>query len=262
MSWVGRYINLERSTDRRAKIEERLISLGLSYKRFNAHGGCGGKLKPSEVGVWSSHLGVLKEFDGERPLHVIEDDIIFANDFITILDDLLPELSKYDLIFTETYIPPDPVFYAAYANWYRLPPVVLNLHQVEDLVSSIAGATSYLVNPLSVFKLYTVLSRGYRDGNPTVPFDHYLGHRARAGDLKVGCIFPFITSLDLGEMKTSTVREFTRTDLAQTIARYSFFVDADLDRCQEMVTGMIGRVDQRRSLLSSILRAVVEVYPS
>ncbi len=86
MKYSGFYINLDRSADRRIALEKQLRQNGLDnhYTRFTASNGNSlnfphSHLKEGEVGCFTSHYQLLKENQHHaRPLHIIEDDVLFA----------------------------------------------------------------------------------------------------------------------------------------------------------------------------------------
>jgi len=112
-------INLERATARRAKMEQRLAELGLSYEVFSAVDGraeaaaladtidqqafernTGGALLPGKIGVYHSHLRVWdKLIASNAPAALIlEDDVVFHDDFLTGLDHALRAADHWDII--------------------------------------------------------------------------------------------------------------------------------------------------------------------
>ncbi len=127
-NYRGLYINLDRSTDRRARLEANLADLGIfdRYVRFGAVEGASlpaplGTLTPGEAGCFASHLEVLNRHRGvHEPLHILEDDVILAPQFDASIRRLLSQgvLDRSDLVFTETFVRPDPWSLRAYKAFY------------------------------------------------------------------------------------------------------------------------------------------------
>ena len=112
-------INLDRATDRWAQMEPRLAALGLPVTRFAAIDGhaeherisaaldaqgfrakMGRDALPTEVGCYLSHLGVWEAFleSGKPVALVLEDDVVFHDDFLPALDAALAEVAQWDML--------------------------------------------------------------------------------------------------------------------------------------------------------------------
>ena len=112
-------INLERSVDRREKMQARLAALGLDYQIFPAVDGrqewqrlagqldvatfqrnVGRDVLPGEIGCYHSHIGVWREFlaGGEEVLLVLEDDVVFGEDFIAALREAMRVREHWDFL--------------------------------------------------------------------------------------------------------------------------------------------------------------------
>ena len=97
-----RFINLDRDTQRRAHMERTLEYMGVAYERFTAvdanhlspeqeayyHASQRTHLGAGEIAALLSHISVWKLIaDGDTDLGlVLEDDVIFADDFARFLD--------------------------------------------------------------------------------------------------------------------------------------------------------------------------------
>jgi glycosyl transferase family 25 len=94
------YINLNKRTDRREKIEKELNDFGLSYERFDAIETRGFGI----LGCGLSHLGVLKlakERNYENIL-ILEDDftfLVFKEEFYSKINDFFNLKIDYDVCF-------------------------------------------------------------------------------------------------------------------------------------------------------------------
>ena len=112
----GIFINLDRSTERRAHIEEQLEKLNLRdrYSRFPAIDAeqLGDRARPirrEEEACFRSHheaLIVARQFG--CPVHIIEDDTVFAQQFEAIVWMASGLFSQYDIVFTDTFVTWDP----------------------------------------------------------------------------------------------------------------------------------------------------------
>ena len=112
-------INLDRATDRWAQMEPRLATLGLPVKRFAAIDGraapervmqaldaaafranMGREALPAEVGCYLSHLGVWEALlnSGKPVALVLEDDVMFHDDFLPALDAALAAVAHWDML--------------------------------------------------------------------------------------------------------------------------------------------------------------------
>ena len=112
-------INLCRDTTRRSRMDEQLRRFGLDYMLFPAIDGraeeerlsirvdaqaysrnMGVPLLPGKMGVYASHVAVWEalhasEFDAGL---ILEDDVVFHDDFVQALDTALAAASNWDLV--------------------------------------------------------------------------------------------------------------------------------------------------------------------
>lgn len=112
-------INLDRATARWAEMAPRLEGLGLQVMRFAAIDGradperirdaldaaafranMGRDALPAEVGCYLSHLAVWKQFleTGKPVALVLEDDVVFHDDFLPALDAALGAVAQWDML--------------------------------------------------------------------------------------------------------------------------------------------------------------------
>lgn len=112
-------ISLERATERRANMQQRLAEIGLRYQIFDAVDGranaqdleatvdraafernTGGTLLPGKMGVYQSHLQVWNRLiASDAPIGLIlEDDVVFHDDFCHAVDVALSAQDHWDLI--------------------------------------------------------------------------------------------------------------------------------------------------------------------
>lgn len=112
-------INLPRDVDRRARMEAQLKALGLEARLFPAIDGraeegrlmqradaqayarnMGAPLLPGKLGVYASHLAVWEELlaSPHRAALILEDDVVFHDDFLQALDTALASADLWDLV--------------------------------------------------------------------------------------------------------------------------------------------------------------------
>ncbi|HWG78656.1 MAG TPA: glycosyltransferase family 25 protein [Stellaceae bacterium] len=278
MSYTGFYINLDRSADRRAQIEAQLAKHKLehAYARFKAADGNAldlpnPHLKTGEMGCFTSHYLVMKKnLDSPKHLHIVEDDVIFSSRAEEVIRATIDNggIDGYDLVFTDTYIPINVDAFRLYKELYdrsvvRDPAgaIVNAAFSVIDLSGRLFATTSsYLVNAKSIRKLYNVYTKEITN-SPRVPIDLLIRNKAAQGIIKVGCIFPFVTSIRLnGDLDTTIAgragigRYDKLTVLAGDIARHSFFIDGDIAKCRDYAGKLLPPDgDAHRALLTSLL---------
>lgn len=112
-------INLPRSTDRRVRMEQRLAALGLDYELLPAVDGraqweqllpsvdlasfqrhAGGDVLPGEIGCYHSHLQAWQRLvaSDAQVLLVLEDDMVFHDDFMNALRIALRGRAHWDML--------------------------------------------------------------------------------------------------------------------------------------------------------------------
>jgi GR25 family glycosyltransferase involved in LPS biosynthesis len=252
MNYVGSYINLDRRTDRRAEIEAELTHFGLlpHYRRFSAVEGNGLNLSnpfltSGEMGCFSSHYLLLKESLGlDRHLHVIEDDVVFSFATAEVINTLIEQnlFAGCDIVYTDVFVPIVDSAYKAYKKFYdsavtrdengRLS---VKSYSVAALKGLPFGSTSsYMVNKDSIQKLHDLYAQQIVN-EPSASNDLFIRALNEAGLIKVGCIFPFVTSVRLDHIiATDIERNYHKASaLAAHLGRYSFFIGADFDKARE-----------------------------
>jgi GR25 family glycosyltransferase involved in LPS biosynthesis len=273
--WDGFFINLDRSVDRRNHMEEQLRAGSLGhYRRFSGSDGrlirTSSKRAPGEVGTYLSHLNLLRiAANGDRPIHVLEDDVIVSGLTADAISAVIANrvLEQFDLLFLETYVGRDVQHVRRWRAVFdevrhRAWPVrTADQLRVMDITSSyLFGTTSYLAQPSGMKRVVAVLDEEWRRG-PTIPLDRVMQAAARAGRLRIGCLFPFVTSLDLHLNSLSEAKRAERTDdiLVQSLLRYSFYVNADIDgvarpAISKLMAARFGETDSVTELHADVLR--------
>ena len=209
--YVGRYINLERSPERRRDVEALLARLGLAdrYERFLGVDGRTapprpGIAHPGELGCYLSHLGVITEaIAGERWLHVLEDDATmsrFAAPVIQAICDS-PDFARYDVVFTNTRLALDVGTAVQLRATFDANVTTAATGEVTAVHSTtlipLAGrsftlTTSYLLNPRSMARTAALLSH-HLENEPFEPVDQVFCKLSRSGQLSMAFTAPFLT---------------------------------------------------------------------
>ncbi|MDX2027822.1 MAG: glycosyltransferase family 25 protein [Alphaproteobacteria bacterium] len=275
MGYTGFYINLDRSTVRRAEIEAELSRYGLSghYQRFVAAEGNPqsfpnpAKLKEGEMGCFRSHYLLLKaNVNSSKPLHVVEDDAVFSQFTGDALRAVIAEgnLNHYDIVYTDLFIPTSNVLYRELKKAYDKNIVRDATGRVTQAYFSVmdmkgqkfASTASFLVNPQAIGKLHHLYEAELVKG-PTLPIDLYICQKAAEGVLKVGCVFPYVTSIKVALESDTTIRGSNPqlSEFAANLVRRSFFIEADLQDCLEQARKFLPLPpeDQQLQLLTHIL---------
>lgn len=112
-------INMDRSTQRRDQMEHRLKALGLAYSRLSAVDGkaqwgdlcqtvdiaafernVGRDVMQGEIGCYHSHLRAWQTLlDSDcQTLLVLEDDVVFGDDFLEALGEALQHRRSWDIL--------------------------------------------------------------------------------------------------------------------------------------------------------------------
>jgi glycosyl transferase, family 25 len=200
-------INLDRSTARRATMEARLAALGLPYTRFAGIDGraewdrlvagvdlpafrrnVGREVLPGEIGCYASHLGVwqaLLDSPHEVAL-VLEDDVVFHDDFLPALDLVLAARDRWDMVKLNVIRAKQPVLR------HRLGPYRLNA-----CLGAFTGMGAYLVTRDFARAQMPALHPVRR------PVDHALDHFDARTFRHYG-LEPFPSHVDDGNQSTIT----------------------------------------------------------
>jgi hypothetical protein len=242
MAYVGYYINLDRSADRRDVMDAQLARLHLTerYRRFAAVDGnliglTSTKLTAGELGCFTSHYQLLQQNrDSAVHLHVIEDDVVLAGCAAQVVDQIVTSatIDDHDVLFTDMALPVDFKFYREarirYERQIRRPGNGTAPTIQFNFFPYIACTASYLVNRRSIGLICDILGHELERG-ASDPIDVVLRGKVAEGKLRAKCLFPFITSVLPGKFANTVVRgaRDQLSDLAVDLVRHSFFVDCD-----------------------------------
>ena len=156
-------INLPRSTDRRLRMEQRLEALGLAYELLPAVDGraqweqllptvdmtafqrhTGGDVLPGEIGCYHSHLQAWQRLlaSDADVLLVLEDDMVFHDDFLPALRTALRGRAHWDLLKLAKIRAKQPVCQG-----------LLGAYHLNACVGAFTGFGAYLIQRDAVHRL-------------------------------------------------------------------------------------------------------------
>lgn len=276
MNYHGLYINLDKSTDRRIEVESEFgeYNLGAIYRRINAvEGNPSGIASPlknhNEIGCFLSHVAALKEgMKTAGHLHIIEDDTIFTGCTQSTIEGMITSgvVNDYDILFTDIALPLNNDTYRRFKSLYDQAVkrdadgnIISTAFQVLDLKDeNYTAASSYIVSQNAFRKLEALYDAEIAAG-VRVPVDDFLKLQGKVGALKIGCVFPFITSMRVEHTIDSTIRkkpDSNRKFTAANIGRYSFFIGCDWNECERLMQAHIAKPntnDKHTELLGKLL---------
>jgi GR25 family glycosyltransferase involved in LPS biosynthesis len=243
MPHAGYYINLDRSTARRAFMERQLRDLrpAAPYTRFPAADGNPYRfpnptLTDAQIGCFTSHYMLLRtHLDRTDYAHILEDDALLAHRTVQFVEQIIASgmLEELDILFTSAYLPQDFGSFQSARSAFRT-----RIVRAEDGTAAgvqfmtlpyFASTTSYLVNPKSVRAIHDILGRELARGVGR-PIDLFIRDEAEKGNLRVRCLFPFISSVMPVEFASTIDQDDDkrRWTCVMDLLRHSFFVECDL----------------------------------
>jgi GR25 family glycosyltransferase involved in LPS biosynthesis len=274
-SFVGRYINLDRSIDRRAALEQRLGAAGCAdrYSRFAGIDGSAAPrgaspLSPGALGCFLSHAEVILEHAENQPdqhLHILEDDAVLSARTVPILDQIIESpMAAYDILFTDISINFNLILQlSAMKTWRasgmadapadggpRTPHSVLYL----DLNGQLFGAaSSYLVSRRALPRLAAILRAEIAAG-PRLPIDMFYVELLNTDVLRGACAMPFLTSIRPPDECETTINDgMSDMDTISYLSRAPFSIDRD-DAAIERLTAALEQNATGDTLTESMLR--------
>lgn len=220
-------INLDRAEKRRAEMQERLSALGLPYTLFRAVDGkvqeaslehtvdriayernTGTKLLPGKIGCYHSHMQVWKELlnSTHEVALILEDDVVFHNDFLTSVDVALSTMKDWDIIRFNCVMA-------------KIPVTVRNLgpYKLNAYYGPFTGNGAYLIKRALAEKLLPNLLPMTR------PFDHELNRFFLHNYLQMG-LEPWSSHID--DQGISTITGLRNGDVKklQLLKRFPYFL--------------------------------------
>lgn len=278
--YTGLYINLDRSPDRRREIEGELekYNLAKSYERFEAVDGAreaapNSKLKPGETGCFLSHYRALLQAKASgKGVHLLEDDVILSDQVGPTAKLILGSriFNQYDIIFTDTFLHPNLQELRAYRQIFdtlipddKNPPKTIEFKIFNLKGRAMATTPSYFVGASSIDRVLAVFKQEI-DAGLSLPLDIFMRKCVEEGRLRIGSLFPFITSVRLEHILDTTIAERDKQEtnpsvLLLALMRYSFFVGRDLKGYAEPILERIiaplagGKADPHRAFLLKTL---------
>lgn len=240
----GCYINLERSTDRRAAMETQLQRLGLTGVRRHAAIDAqtlisgDAAITPGERACFLSHTEAIARANPGEALLVLEDDAQLSEALPAVLrSGALAQLEAEgcDIAFLEC----QPVTSTQHllSLWQslqkRLPPqgngaprhALTGIDFLDARTLYNWGAVAYLVTPKGLRVLPALLQEALANG-PSQPYDLTLGGFLRDGRLQGTVLSPFLATPALGSHADSTLgspSESAAHDVLGSALRRLFF---------------------------------------
>lgn len=227
-------INLDRAEKRRADMQARLAALALPYTQFRAVDGkaeaaalehtvdraayernTGSHLLPGKIGCYHSHMRVWQELvTSDYPVALIlEDDVVFHDDFLTSVDAALSVMDQWDTIRFNCVRAKIPVTQS------RVGPYKLNAY-----IGPFTGNGAYLIKRETAARLLPNLLPMQR------PFDREL-NRFFVHNFRQRGLEPWSSHID--DDGTSTITGVQNSDLRKKsmihripskLQKYSFYV--------------------------------------
>ena len=225
MPFIGRYINMDASTDRRAAMEAQFERLGFAgrYSRFagidgRALDGSRSRLSPGELGCYMSHYQCIRDADApDHHLHILEDDVVFAPQTAQLLERVIEDAAPLcDMLFTDIFVPLDMIAIYDLMGHYRSAGMVpLREAPPESRMPAyimypplrtvkFGGATSYIIKQGSRAKVLALLEAEIAQG-PNQPIDMMYRVMANEGLIDARCTIPFLTSIEADSICDSTI---------------------------------------------------------
>ena len=219
-------------------------------------------MRPGEYGCFRSHHDLLggPTPDG-RFIHVLEDDTVLAAAFGPAMQSVIDGglMDAFDIVFTDIMVMSDVSLIRKLKGLFDRsagPGKPPTLSMINLATTGFAGASSYFVNPRSFDRVRGVLAEGLAAG-PARPLDLLYSDAVRAGRLKAGLVFPFLSSLDTS--LHSTIHPGSASEAVSLLLRNSFFIEADIAASRRAMAEIMRSTgpwppDPRLDLITDILR--------
>lgn len=204
----GLFINLDRSEDRRARMEEALATHGLDkVGRFSARVGDDRKrgISRNELGCFLSHQAIIEAIGDDRHFLIMEDDIQFPAAFSDYVGPALAncEEEEWDILFLTQMI--------AFTNVGSIYALLRQRRQAGDIRSPAftnfstfdckniyaSCAAAYVVRAGAAGKVADLLTKMADAGYPC-PLDIVFLRAINTGLLKARYVFPYLVGLQTG----------------------------------------------------------------
>jgi GR25 family glycosyltransferase involved in LPS biosynthesis len=242
---AGIYVNLDRRPDRRKHVEEQLRRFGLegAYHRLPATDGLS-LPKPlyrsaGVVGCFISHMRAIGAAAAvRRPVHIVEDDIVFSRHVAPFLRYLATSrlFDHFDIIFLDMWVDFTTERFAAYNAAYQrsgagggkgFDPARIQVLDLREL--RIGSNVSYVVSPAKAAMIAQLL-REEAVAGPRFAVDSFMDRLCKAGVIRAAVVLPFLTSVHIESGSNSDTTGFDPDVLRLLLLlRQGFFVDRDMD---------------------------------
>jgi len=237
----GFYINLDRSLDRRASMEQALARCGLAstIERFPARSGDERQkgITVNELGCFLSHQAIIDAIDDDRPTLVLEDDTYFPPRFSEYFSLILEKSveHEWDILFLNKMI--------SFTDLRAVYQMIRKKRAAGDIYSDqfrdfsieeckglyISGAGAYLVRAGAAGKVAETL-RSAADENYPKPVDIVYLKAINAGTLKAKFAFPYILGVNSHLESTLKLRAGGNNGLLFNDILNLFVAGGDLDQ--------------------------------
>lgn len=251
--YIGRFINLDRSPERRRRMEDQLARLGVAdrYARFAAVDGAAeapaAAMRPGELGCFLSHQRILVEHAGAgRALHIVEDDVVFGPRSFQVLDQVVAgALEHFDLLYLDISVLFNLILQLSIIKAYRITGAegaggLTSIGYLPLRGVVFMGTTSYVVSGRALGRLAEAVEAERRLG-PTAPIDVLYQRWIAEGRFSAACTIPFLsTILPPDETPSTTDEPDADVEKVGYLTRAPFFIDRD-DETLRRVLGRLGR---------------------
>jgi hypothetical protein len=166
-------------------------------------------------------------------------------------------LDNFDIVFTETLVGVNPNELRELKKHFSAlqPSNKFVVFHITFIYKSCT--TSYLIGPKKLERVLASLKRGL---DTNISLDLYIKQQEISGELKLGCIFPFISTVPLEFHTTlggTNNRALQKTLQANNILRHSFFVHRDLDACAAAIANLSRPTDRHGEIIEGVLGLIV-----
>lgn len=229
------FINLPAAEDRRRSVELSFAATAPSdwaLSRFPAFGpadvaNLAGSLSAKEKGCFASHRAALGQYlEGDGPIFIAEDDVVFAAQTFGVLDALMNQ-GDWDVLYTDAAL----CDLAAMVQLARRRDAMRR--KGEYLAVNLAGrsyfgATAYAVRGSAKRRLHAALSAA---SDLNQPYDLVLRDLCHSGRFKMAVCFPFLTTVSAYADASQIQHDGDVFDTTLNAYRRLMYVDRDLDQC-------------------------------
>ncbi|HEY2414769.1 MAG TPA: hypothetical protein VGI40_21165 [Pirellulaceae bacterium] len=236
----GVFLNLKRNEQRRADLVRHLeeIQAASRYERLEAVDGMevasryAARLDPGNLGLWLTHEKLFQEASrvADQHVHLLEDDVLLAENFVGLLDNLLQELDvripSWDLLFTDALLHLRPDEFRKLADGITLYRQSGKYTLVELERLPFAAASSVVFNKRSLAKYCRLIEGNWAQGTS---IDLYIQDLVHRGELKAFVTLPFMSTVSRHSVASNIGKKLNLSHSVSETLRRSFFQGADLE---------------------------------